>query len=240
MQNGFDLPTSGNANVYPSLHLVVGVSQNGQLQITLPSAITINTQRLGSTNATSNTSFDYKQLFYFSPTKFTLAAFNLGYTAPTGGGLGPGYLGQLWLAQPLSANITVGGVYGFQNTAQRTGITSTERVWSDPILLWLGWNPPASPFGLYPAVQHSFSPNLTAVLLDATYLFNRHFLLSVEYGGLGTSATGTGGFNQTLSFSATTNPRLLAATLYFLIGESNLPPAPPPQPSPTATSTQPH
>lgn len=237
--HGFDLPISGNANVYPALHMAFGVSPNAQLQITLPSTVTINTLRLGSVNATTDTSFDYRQLFYFNQTKFTMAAFNVGYTAPTGEGLGPGYLAQLWAAQPLSANISLGTVYGAQNTAQRTGVHTTERAWSDPILFWFGWSPAASPFGFYPGVQHSFNPNVTAVFADAAYVVNRHFLLNVEYGGLGVSASGTGPLNQTLTFAATTNPRVLAATLYFLIGASNLPPQPPAPastPAPVATS----
>src|SRR5581483_11102165 len=47
------LPLSGNANVYPSLLLVLGVSPNSQLQVTAPSAVSVNTARLGSYSASS-------------------------------------------------------------------------------------------------------------------------------------------------------------------------------------------
>lgn len=42
------LPISGNANVYPSLLMTVGVSANSQLQFTAPSAVSVNTARFGT------------------------------------------------------------------------------------------------------------------------------------------------------------------------------------------------
>ena len=108
---GASLPLSGNANVYPALLLVFGVSPNAQLQITAPSAVSVNTARLGTFSAASDTSFDYKQRVFFSPTAFTQLAIDLGYTAPTnGGGItspGPAYQIQLDEARSLNANVSL-------------------------------------------------------------------------------------------------------------------------------------
>ncbi|MGB8907788.1 MAG: hypothetical protein WCC84_03470, partial [Candidatus Cybelea sp.] len=114
------LPLSGNANVYPSLLLVIGVSPSSQFQITAPSAVSVNTARLGTFSASSDTSFNYKQRVFFSSTAFTQLAIDLGYTAPTNGGgntsPGPAYQIQLDVAQPLNANVSVGPWWTFKNS----------------------------------------------------------------------------------------------------------------------------
>jgi hypothetical protein len=138
--------------------------------------------------------------------------------------------------QPFNQDIGLGGTWSFQNATQSTALRTTQRVWSDPILLYLSYSPPASPLALFPIVQHNFNPNRTIVLGDVMYLFSRHFLISAEYGGLGYSAAATGPFNHLLTFSATANPRIFGVDLYYLIGESNLPPPPPPAPAPTPKS----
>jgi hypothetical protein len=233
LQRGTDLPIAGNANVYPLLLLAFGVSANAQFQISLPSDVHASTLRLGSTNATTDTAFNYKQLVYFSPTKFTLAAVDLGYTAPTGGGsLGPAYSIQPQWAQPLNQNVSVGAFWTFKDALSATSPGVTERGWSDPLGLYLSWSPALGGFGFFPIVTHEFNPNRTVVTADAAYLFNRHVLLNVSYGGLAASAVGTGGFAHAVTFSANVNPRIFAANFYFLIGESNLPPTPP---APAAT-----
>lgn len=233
-QKGFELPFSGNANIYPNLSMAFGVSATSQLQITMPSDVSVSTQRLGSASGTTNLALDYKQLVYFNQTKFTMAAVQLGYVAPTGSSFGPAYRIQPMLYQPLNPNVGVGAVWTFQNAATPVSLGSTQRGWSDPILFYLEWSPAQGGFAFFPIVSHSFNPNRTTVLADAAQLFGRHLLLNVEYGGLGVSAAATGGLNHAFTFGGTAYPRLFSATIYYLMGESNLPPTPA---APTPTST---
>ena len=237
-QNGFVLPISGNANVYPTFVMAVGVSSRSQLQISAPSNVDVTTQRLGGTSAATDTAFNYKQLLYFSPTKFTLLAVAFGYTAPTSGSsLGPSYTIQPQLAQPLNANVTLGAFGTFKNADINQG-GSVQRAWSIPIGFYLAWSPARANFGVLPIVTHEFNPNRTTVILDAAYLFNRHMLLNVAYGGLGISSSTALPFAPNLTFATNVNPRIFAAQLYFLIGgESNLPPMPP---APPPATTAPH
>lgn len=232
--SGFELPISGNANIYPNLTMAFGVSAHSQFQITTPSDVNVSTQRLGSAAGATNTVLNYKQMVYFNQTKFTMGSIQLGYTAPTGNSFGPAYQIEPMLYQPLNPNIGIGATWTFTNSASPTGIGQTERGWSDPILLYLSWSPAAGGFGFFPVVEHNFNPNQTTVIADAAQLLGRHFLFNVEYGGLGVSAAATGPFDHGFSFAANSNPRLFAATIYYLMGESNLPPMPP-APTPSAT-----
>lgn len=231
----FDLPIAGNANVYPNLLLTFGVTQASQLSFTLPSDVGIGTMRLGGAMATTNPSFDYKQLVYFSPKAFTLAAVDLGYMAPTSNGF-PSYQLQPQLSQPLGANWSAGMWWTFLNSTTPTLKQGTERSWSDPFGFYLVWSPAQGGFAFLPIVEHQFNPNRTTVVADVAQILSRRVLINLAYGGLGVSATGNGGFAHTLTFSSNANPRFFGATLYFMTGAlSNLPPQPPaPSPAPTA------
>lgn len=235
-QRGALLPISGNANAYPTLLLAFGVSPSAQLQISLPSTVAISTQRLGSVNATTDPSFNYKQLLYFSPTKFTLFAVQVGYTAPTGdGSLGPSYAIQPQLTQPFNANVSAGVFWTFKNASVSNG-GMAQRAWSDPLGAYVAWSPPSSPLALLPLVTHEFNPNRTTLVFDAMYLLNRRTLLNVSYGGLGISSSTVLPAAPNFTFAANVNPRIFVANLYFLVGhESNLPPMPPPAAATPAT-----
>ena len=224
-QNGFDLPVSGNANIYPNLLIAFGVSKNAQFQINLPSDVNVATMRLGSATATTGTSLYYKQLVYFNQKKFTLAAVNLGYIAPTGTGSSPAYSVELDLEQPLNANYSVGAYWTFKNAVTTTAIGSTQRGWSDPIGVYVTWSPTRGGFALFPMVEHEFSPNRTVFIVDASQLLSRRVEINVEYGGLGVSGTSTGPLANTFTFAADAYPRIFSVSLYYLVGaESNLPP----------------
>lgn len=237
------LPISGNANVYPSLLIAFGVSANSQLQFTLPSAVQVNTQRFGTFSATSDPSINYTQRVFFSPTKYTQLAVDLGYTPPVeGGGInspGPTYQIQLDLAQPLNANVTIGPWWTFKN-AQSSGLTqTTQRVWSDPLGIYIAWSPANSTFEIIPLVYHDFNPNRTTIAGQVVQLLSRHLSLAVTYGGAESASQSNGPFAQAFSFAANSSPRVFAANIYYLINESNLPPQPPapattPAPIPTA------
>ena len=232
-QQGFTLPISGNANMYPTLVIAAGVSPRAQFQITAPSQVNLSTPRLGSTSAATDIAFNYKQLIYFSPTKFTLAAVALGYTAPTSGAsLGPSYTIQPQLAQPLGLNLTLGGFWTFRNADTSGPAGTLARVWSDPLGLYVAWSPVRANFALMPIVTHEFNPNRNTLVADVAYLFNRHMLLNLAYGGLGISSSTTLPFASPVTFAGNASPRVFAASLYFLIGESNLPPMPPPPAKP--------
>ena len=239
------LPLSGNANVYPSLLLVFGVSPSSQFQITAPSAVTVNTARLGSFSAASDTSFNYKQRVFFSPTAFTQLAIDLGYTAPTnGGGItspGPSYQIQLDLAQPLNANLSVGPWWTFKNSVSTSLSQGSTRGWSDPLGIWFAWSPQNSSFEVLPVVYHTFNPNRTVLIGQVVQLLSRHLSVAVTYGGTETATQSDGPFAQSFNFAANSSPRIFGVNFYYLINESNLPPAPPaaaaPTPAPTPTPT---
>src|SRR5579871_1078830 len=242
------LPLSGNASVYPSLLLVIGVSPSSQFQITAPSAVSVNTARVGTFSAASDTSFDYKQRVFFSPTAFTQLAIDLGYTAPTnGGGItspGPAYQIQLEVAQPLNANLTVGPWWTFKNSASASLTQGSTRAWSDPLGVWFAWSPQNAGFEILPVVYHTFNPNRTALILQAVQLLSRRFSVALTYGGTEDSTQSNGPFAQSFTFAANSSPRIFGVNFYYLVNESNLPPAPPPQakptPGPTVAPTQPH
>lgn len=236
------LPLSGNANVYPGLLLVFGVSPSSQFQITAPSVVSVNTARLGSFSASSDPSFDYKQRLFFSPTAFTQLAIALGYTAPTnGGGItspGPSYQIQLDLAQPLSPNASLGPWWTFKNSTSASLTGASTRMWSDPLGIWFAWSPQNSTFEVLPVVYHSFNPNRTALIGQVVQLLSRHLSVAVTYGGAETSTQANGPFAQSFNFAANSYPRIFSVNFYYLINESNLPPAPPPTaaaPTPTPT-----
>jgi hypothetical protein len=232
------LPLSGNANVYPSLLLVFGVSPSSQFQITAPSAVTVNTARFGSFSASSDPSFDYKQRVFFSPTAFTQVAIDLGYTPPaSSSGItspGPTYQIQLDVAQPLNANVSVGPWWTFENSASTSLTEGTTRGWSAPLGIWFAWSPQNSGFEVLPVVYHSFNPNRTALIGQVAQLLSRHLSVAVTYGGAEISRQSNSPFAQTFNFAANSSPRIFGVNFYYLINESNLPP-PPPAPVPTAT-----
>lgn len=233
------LPLSGNANVYPSLLLVFGVSPSSQFQITAPSAVSVSTARFGTFSAASDTSFNYKQRLFFSPTKFTQLAIDLGYTAPTnGGGItspGPSYQIQLDLAQPLNANVSVGPWWTFQNSASTSLTGVTTRAWSDPLGIWFAWSPQNSSFEVLPVIYHEFNPNRTVLIGQVVQLLSRHLSVALTYGGAETSTQSNGPFAQSFNFASNSYPRIFGVNFYYLINESNLPPQPPPPPKPAAT-----
>ena len=235
------LPLSGNANVYPQLLLVFGVSPSSQVQITAPSAVDVSTARLGSFSASSDPSIAYKQRVFFSPTAFTQLAVDLGYTAPTnGGGItspGPSYQVQLDLAQPLNANVSIGTWWTFQNSSSTSLTQGSTRAWSDPLGIYIGWIPQNTGLEILPVVYHSFSPNRTALLGQVVQLLSRHLSVAVTYGGAETSIQSNGPFGQSFNFAANSSPRIFGVNFYYLINESNLPPAPPAGPAPSAAPT---
>lgn len=231
-----DLPISGTANIYPSLFIAFGVSANSQLQFTMPSEVQIHTQRHGSFTAFSNPSIDYKQRVFFSPTKYTQLAIDLGYTAPTEesgiNAQGPAYQIQLDLAQPLNVNLSFGAWWTFKNATSSSFTQGTQRGWSDPLGIYLAWSPARSSFELLPVVYHDFNPNRTVLLGQVVQLLGRHFSVAISYGGAETTAQSNGPFAQAFTFATNSSPRILSGNLYYLINESNLPPAPAPSATP--------
>lgn len=234
------VPISGNADVYPQLLIAFGVSANSQLQLTMPSQVEIHTQRFGSFGETSDPSITYKQRVFFSPTKYTQVAVDLGYTPPLNNDAinspGPSYLAELDLAQPLNVNLTFGLWWTFQNSTTTSFSQPPQRGWSAPVGVYFAWSPAASSFELLPVVYHSFNPNRTALAIQAVQLLSRDLSIALTYGGAETSSQSNGPFAQVLRFATNTSPRVFSVNLYYLIHESNLPPEEQQaQPTPTPT-----
>ena len=231
-------PISGNANVYPSILLVFGVSPSSQIQITAPSEVNVNTQRFGTFNAASNIALNYKQRVLFSATRFTQLAVDLGYVPPTSedaiNSPGPTYQIQLDLAQPLNANLTFGPWWTFKNARSSGYMQTSQRVWSDPLGAYLAWSPAHSTFEVVPVVYHTFNPNKTVLIGDVVQLLSRYLSISLSYGGAESSTQSNGPIAQVFNYATNASPRVFTANLYYLINQSNLPPQ---QPEPTATTT---
>ncbi|MGB8907789.1 MAG: DUF1214 domain-containing protein [Candidatus Cybelea sp.] len=73
-------------------------------------------------------------------------------------------------------------------------------------------------------------------------LLSRHLSVAVTYGGTETATQSNGPFAPSLNFAANSSPRIFGVNFYYLINESNLPPAPPqakptPTPAPAAAPT---
>jgi hypothetical protein len=100
-----------------------------------------------------------------------------------------------------------------------------------------------SSFEALPVVYHTFNPNRTALIGQIVQLLCRHLSVALTYGGTEDSTQSNGPFAQSFDFASNSSPRILGVNFYYLINESNLPPAPPqakPTATPTPAPTQPH
>ena len=103
--------------------------------------------------------------------------------------------------------------------------------------IWFAWSPANASFELIPVVYHSFNPNRTALIGQVVQLLSRDLSIAVTYGGAEVSTQSNGPFAQSFNFAANSYPRVFGVNFYYLINESNLPPAPPAASAPTPAPT---
>ena len=227
------LSTSAHAFGYPASTIYVGVLPRAQIAITPPSFVQINSSAavpLTGSNllaaGASDMKFEYKQLAYVNLQKFTMAAIDLVYDAPTGSprlrGAGPSYTIDPIITQPLPKNfgLTIGSP--IINSTATFGNTQRGWAWTPQVVPY--WQSPGGTL-LAVVVQHNFNPDATPLVFSAGQLLGRHLEISAAYGGLTYSASATGPFRGLVNASATAYPSLFTIGINYLIGHSDLPAA---------------
>lgn len=230
MGRTFNLTGDGHAFGIPAPVVYIGVAPRAQIAITPPSFVQVSSPRLGTLAAgTSNMSFEYKQLVFVNPAKFTMIALDLAYTAPTGSpafrGPGPTYTIDPIITQPLPHNFGLTLALAVNNfTVNCFSCATKQRGWSLAPQVVPYWESPGGTLlGLF--VQHNFSPNTTPIAFSAGQLFGRHFEIAVAEGGFVRTATATGPFEGTVSATVRAYPSLFNVSANYLIGQSDLPAA---------------
>jgi hypothetical protein len=245
---GFGLSTAAHAFGYPASVIYVGIGARTQIAISPPSFVQINSSALGAlrgnnvlASGSSNMTFQYKQLVYVDPAKFTMLAVDLAYAAPTGSpslrGAGPSYTLDPILTQPLPHNFGVTLAFPVNDSAATSPTTCSrasgrfvctpgaiERGWSfSPQFIPYWESPGGTLLGLF--VQHNFHPSATPVVFSAAQLIGRHFDIAISEGGFNYSASATGPLTGVVGASTNAYPSLFTASVNYLFGFSNLPAA---------------
>jgi len=229
---GRTLSISGDAHAFaiPAPVLYIGVAPRAQIVITPPSFVQISSARLGVLAAgTSDMSFQYKQLMFVNPTKFTMLGIDLAYKAPTGSqafrGPGPQYTLDPIITQPLPHSFGLTIAFPVNNfTINCFRCTPGQRGWSlSPQVVPYWESRGGTLLALF--IQHNFSPNITPIALSAGQLFGRHFELAVAAGGFAQTASATGPFEGLVNATVSAYPSLFNVSANYLIGQSDLPAA---------------
>ncbi len=220
----------GHAFSLPVPVVYIGVAPRAQVVITPPSFVQVSSPRLGTLAAgTSDMSFEYKQLMFVDPAKFTMIALDLVYRAPTGSqafrGAGPTYTIDPIITQPLPHNFGLTIAFPMNNfTADCFLCATKQRSWSlSPQVVPYWESPGGTLLALF--VQHNFSPNTTPIAFSAGQLVGRHFEIAVAEGGFVRTATATGPFEGVVSTTVAARPSLFNASANYLFGQSDLPAA---------------
>ena len=228
MGNTLNLSGSAHAFGYPAPIVYVGVAPRAQLVITPPSFVQVNAGNLGTLAAgASDMVFEYKQLLYVNPVKFTMMAMDLAYKAPTGSqalrGPGPQYTINPIITQPLPHGYGVTIAFPVNNfTVSCSTCSSTSRGWSISPQLTPYWQSPGGT-QLAVVVQHNFNPNTTPVTFSAAQLIGRHLSVAIAEGGFTYSSSRAGPFFGLVNASTTAYPSLFSVSVNYLFGHSDLP-----------------
>lgn len=230
MGRTFNVAGDGHAFGLPAPVVYIGVAPRAQIAITPPSFVQVSSPRLGTLAAgTSNMGFEYKQLVFVNPAKFTMVALDLDYTAPTGSqafrGPGPTYTIDPIITQPLPHNFGLTLALPLNNfTVNCFRCASSQRGWSFSPQVVPYWESQGGTL-LALFVQHNFSPNTTPIAFSAGQLVGRHFEIAVAEGGFVRTATATGPFEGVVNATVTAHPSLFNVSANYLIGQSDLPAA---------------
>jgi hypothetical protein len=229
---GSALDASGDLHAFgiPSPVLYIGVTPRAQVVITPPSFVQASSNRLGVLAAgTSDMSFEYKQLMFVDPAKFTMVGVDLAYQAPTGSqafrGPGPTYTIDPIMTQPLPHNFGLTLAFPVNNfTVNCFTCTTKQRGWSlSPQIVPYWESHGGTLLALF--IQHNFSPNTTPIAFSVGQLFGRHFEIAASEGGFVRTATATGPFLGAVNASVTAYPSLFNVSANYLFGQSDLPAA---------------
>jgi hypothetical protein len=248
INRSFSLSAAAHAFGLPASVIYVGVGPRSQFVFTPPSFVQIDATggpRLTRNNplvaGASDMKFEYKELLWFNPEKFTMVALDLAYKAPTGSPLlagFPAYTLDPIATQPLPHGWGLTLAFPVNNSASQnapTCVRMDRHIVCTPGAIQRGWgfSPQVVPYWqshggtlLALVVQHNFSPNATPVIFSLGQLFGRHFELALGYGGFNYSVSTTGPLNGLINASATAYPTLFSASANYLFGESNLPEEP--------------
>lgn len=230
MGSTLNVAGDGHAFGLPGPVVYIGVAPRAQVVITPPSFVQASSPRLGTLAAgTSNMSFEYKQLVFVNPVKFTMIALDLAYSPPTGSqafrGPGPTYTIDPIITQPLPHNFGLTLAFPVKNfTVNCFLCTSSQRGWSISPQVVPYWESPGGTL-LALFVQHNFSPNTTPIAFSLGQLVGRHFEISATEGGFVRTATATGPFEGVVSATVRAHPSLFNVSANYLIGQSDLPAA---------------
>ena len=227
------LSSAAHAFGYPAPTIYIGVLPRSQIAITPPSFVQVNSELFGRltgnnmlAGGATGMKFEYKQLAYLNPTKFTMVAIDLAYAAPTGSpafrAAGPQYTINPIVTQPLPRNFGLTLAFPINNFAIMSA--PAQRGWSVTPQIAPYWQ---SPGGTMLAVfaQHNFQPNVTPVAFSASQLLGRHLAISVAEGGLSYSRSGAGPVAGLVTATTTAYPSFFSVGLSYLFGRSDLPAA---------------
>jgi hypothetical protein len=229
---GRSVNVSGVAHAFsiPAPALYIGVAPRAQIVITPPSFVQLSSSRLGILAAgASDMSFEYKQLMFVDPAKFTMIGLDLAYKAPTGSqafrGPGPEYTLDPITTQPLPHNFGLTIAFPVNNFTVSCFMCATrQRGWSlSPQIVPYWESQGGTLLALF--VQHNFNPNTTPIAFSAGQLFGRHFEIAVAEGGFVRTATAIGPFESVVDATARAYPSVFNVSANYLIGQSDLPAA---------------
>jgi hypothetical protein len=228
--NTFNLTGAAHAFGYPAPVVYIGVLPRAQLVITPPSFVQVNAGNLGTVAAgASDMKFEYKQLAYLDPEKFTMVALDLAYKAPTGSqalrGPGPEYTFDPIITQPLHHNLGLTIAIPINNfTVSCATCSSTSRGWSvSPQFIPYWTSPGGTLLSLF--IQHNFNPSTTPVAFSAAQLLGRHLDIVVTEGGFTRTSSSSGPFFGLVNTSSTAYPSVFSVSVNYLFGHSDLPAA---------------
>ena len=219
----------GHVSTYPSFATQIGVTRHSQISIIAPTSIETNVRLGTAASGISDLQVGYKQMVFANLKSGTLVSLQLTYGAPIGSkpfaAPGPSYTGEVIFGQALPERFgIIGGLPVSYEVVSTKGQGPNEYGFTFVPTLVPYWQSPGGTL-VGVGITHSFSPNVTPLSIAALQLISRHIQVGVTYGGVNSFTDIAGPVPQIVRFNTAVHPTLLAVNLYFLVGESNIPPA---------------